>query len=1375
MSRKPSQKGTANPEDDIEVIQTSTQNNKLTIAERQELFITWARTFGEPVWFFEQMGDILDKINRDETFREMPDLLMLKIRKLCSFPCCIPIVGKRRAIPVVQDIIAKLGSAEKAQKSSFSVLTHFVTRQNFIYADSLDLKGKTVQTANYASADNFEVAYRESMDVVGIKLIDAKELQSYDWEIFAKLPGPVSLIKSGLFSVEFLNMVVFKPYEAAMNKLFELIPGGLIQFEDESSAGEKCKDALAILINMHHEITTASSEWILHNKLDLIRSDTKLDTLSNDLRKQIVPTKTGIVKDQDQKLSNPMEKYLSLISDILPVYSAKFNSSVWFDLISLGRMDLISRIYLRSIDYEDKELPKFLEQISEQQVKYLKSASDDLNHQNKLWDRRYHELRFRWFYINKFGFEKFEEMLALIPKNLVDTAEMRNYIQSRETKIIDLELARYDRFEQTQTVNKEAWVELARLMRYESSRPAKLELYKKLRKFILPADLSRAPRSFSDTKALKETDYLRSKSDFPIICPHVRDMMELSGHDHNQNDSLRDYLVSNYSTQDTLLDDAYYCRICGEVLITTDQMGLTNSIRAEGYSHNEDELKKYIWKQVNWLLRAEIEFKELRSDQDTKTVIRDIVGRIHPFIEQIEKKLLKSKTMTNEEYENYKRILTIIYTYAILIRIILDNSKEIKFKSFDFNRKPNVDKMIKYATDQIIDSQNVIINTMKNITAEYIGSMLVKAYDGISDYVGKTKMQAPEPMSLVDYIVADPLYWFLVRQWWSTSLSGAKPELRCAQLALPDHILGQSISKIESIGGAIFEKAPNPLARAPAWDQSALASASKSGIGILRDAWHARMGSCARWLLDYTKSGVYLLPVWQVTIEPSPAGDIIKVNRNPDYIKFDSAHDTFDLDQTISNLWQTFRCPPYSNLYTLKQSRNYGGFTEGGYQYIAYTHGTAEQDLVNKKIIKPDAPVCASHLHDWKYYAFVELDSYKHGAPLSSYKKPVIVARGTAMPEISGQIMLDQYCGICFKAWSTVPNPDIRADLEQSQTIGGFYNYYSKVCPEQKDQSNTMHDFGKTSYDAMGKCKLCGFNKLFYDNKDVKFFKQYLSRFKQSVPVPEFETTKFELHKPMSAIDKWKFNPNLMNEFVQITYDLLKGGTTTETGMLSFNFTKTEYSNVIANLGLITGYDYDQIKRGTKTPGKDLTSKNSLIRRTVLHSYIQTILIELSRIVNPSSRDPTLDKILDQINKADLTKLNPELIQSDMGNYYDISNYIATLEPAIQADYTYEYLLQLILNTHNIMSKTKSKYKNDITIYLTTLILNSDESTSRIKPQRVAAIEATNQSNKDPNVVDNDQTRMFDTLVDPDASDKYGFEEMDYDADNEEFERAKDF
>jgi hypothetical protein len=1376
--------------DSIDVIQVSSESKPLTAGERQELYVSWSHTYGEPIWFFEQLGDILDKINKDETFREIPDLLMLKIRKLCAFPCCVPIVGTHRKIPVVQDIITRGGASKQkplAQKSdtqkldkenskpSFSILTHFVTSQNFVYLDS-NAAPPNIEIQSYASPDNFEVAYQESLDVVGIKIIPTKELKYFNWEIFAKLPGPISLIKSGLFSAEFLNTVLFKPYETVVHKLFELAPGGTIMFTDDAGANEDCKNALEILINGLLEITTAISEWILYNKLDIIKSESnvQLNGLSNELRKLITPTKIGTIKDSKEFHStSPMEKYLTLINNVLPVYNTKFNSSIWFDLISLGRMDLISRIYLRSIDYEDKDLPKFLEQVSEQQSKYLKSKSDDLNRLNKLWSRKYNEMKFRWFYIHKFGFEKFQEMLALIPKTLVDTAEMRNYIPARETTVIDLELTRDDRFEQTLAVNKEEWVELTRRMRYEHSRPAKLELYKKLRKFILPADLARAPRSTSDTKALKETDYLRSKSGFPIICPHVRDAMELSD---NQNDSLRDYLVSNYSTQDTTLDDAYYCRICGEVLVMLDQMGLTNSIRAEGYGHNEDELKKYIWKQVNWLLRAEIEFKDLRSDSDIKLVIRDIVGRIYPFIDQIEKKLLKSKTMTNDEFDNYKRILTIIYTYAIFIRIILDNYKEIKFKAFDFNRKPNVDKMIKYATDQIIDSQNVIINSMKNITAEYIGSMLVKAYDGISDYVGKTKMQAPEPMSLVDYVVADPLYWFLVRQHWSMGLTGSKPELKSAQLALPEVILGQSLARIESAGSAIFEKAVNPLNSAPAWDKKALIEASKSNIDILNTAWYARMGATAKWLLDYTKSGVYLRPVWQVDIEPSSTGDVIKVNKNPDYIKFESTHDTSELDQSIAYLWQTFRCPPYSRLYEMQKSRTYSGFTEDGYQYIAYTHGTAEQDKDNKNIIKPDAPPCSAHNHDWKYYGFIEQEIWKETTILSGYKKSLIVKRGDSVPDLTGYKMIDQYCGICFKAWKSVPTPEIRADIERSQLIDGFYNYYSKVCPEQKDQTNTMHEFGKITYEENGKCKLCGFNKLFYDNKDEKFFKHYLSKFKLSLnPAVDFEQpVKFELHKSQSSLDKWNSNPNITNEFVQITYDLMKGGTTTETGII-FNLNKQEYTNLIANLGLLTGYDYDQIKRGTKNPSKLLTQHSSLIRRTILHSYVQTIIIELSKIVNPSSRDPTLDKILDQMNKADLTKLAPELIQHELGSYYEASNYIATLEPTIQANYTYEYLLQLILSIYQTLNKTKSKYKNDIVIYLTNLILNADESTARIKPQRAAAVEATSQSSKDPNIVDNDHSRMFDTLVDPDASDKYGFEEMDYADDNEEFGKSKDF
>ena len=884
-----------------------------------------------------------------------------------------------------------------------------------------------------------------------------------------------------------------------------------------------------------------------------------------------------------------------------------------------------------------------------------------------------------------------------------------------------------------------------------------------------------------DTKAQKENDYLRSKSDFPIICPHVRDMMELSSQSNEPKfaENLKDYLTTNYSTEETTLDDAYYCRICGEVLFTTDWIGITNSIRAEGYGHNEDELRKYIWKQVNWLLRTEIEFKELRTEQDIKLVIRDIVSRLYPFIDQIEKKLLKIKTMSTEELENYKRLLTIIYCYAIFIRIILDNSKEIKFKAFDFG-KINVDKLIKYATDQIIDGQNVIINTMRNVTPEYVSSMLVKAYDAILNHTVKTKMQAPEPMSLINYIIADPLYWFLVKQWWAVDakIKSGNIETRLAQLALPDKILGQPLSKIEAASSAIFEHAPNPLAKMPAWNQAALVDASKAGLDMFNRAWTARMGATAKWLLDYTKSGVYMLPYWQVSIEPSQHGDIIKVNTNPDYIKFASNHDTESLDRSIDHLWQTYRCPPYAKLYDLGKPRTYPGFTDQGYQYIAYSHGTSTIDDANKKIIQPDAQKPGTHIHDWKYVGFAELADLVPGKKLSAYKKPLVIKRGDPTPDLTGYRMIDQYCSKCFRAWSEVPNPDIRSELEREQMINGFYNYFIKICPEQSDPTNTMHDF-KTPFDAGGKCKLCGFSKAAYEDQDEKYFKSYAASFKKILQVQEeFEKPpEFVLHKNLTDIDKWKYNPNITSEFIQITYDIIKSGTVTETDLHGMTLSKQEYTNIINNMGMLTGYDYDQIRRGTKTPSKSITPELARIRRTTIHPYIQTILIELARIVNPCDRDPSLDKIMDQLNKTELAKLDPSLIQKQLGSipYYEVSQYLNSVDPIIQANYTYEYLMQLILAVHQTMSKSKSKYKFDITIYLIRLIIDADELTTRIKPQRAAALEATNQPTRDPNTVDNDQARTFDKLVDPDASDKYGYEEMDYDDDGEGFGKSKDF
>ena len=289
------------------------------------------------------------------------------------FPTVIPVVGTKRSVPKVEDIVAKRGGAVKPRETKtdqsqpdskpatkFSVLTHFAASQNFIYEDQLPNLERSVSSYGYASPDSYEVAFQESLDVIGIMFQDTRMLQKYDWEIFAKQPGPVSLIKSGLFTSEFINTVFFKPYETATNKLFELLPGHKIMFVDEQSANAACKEALEILYSMLKDVRSGITEWTLHNRLDIIRDGSiKLDDLSNHLRAQITRPAVVTVTDEKQSKSvKPIEKYLSLVSNILPVYNLRFDSSVWFDFISLGWTELIDRIYLRSLDYDDKELPK---------------------------------------------------------------------------------------------------------------------------------------------------------------------------------------------------------------------------------------------------------------------------------------------------------------------------------------------------------------------------------------------------------------------------------------------------------------------------------------------------------------------------------------------------------------------------------------------------------------------------------------------------------------------------------------------------------------------------------------------------------------------------------------------------------------------------------------------------------------------------------------------------------------------------------------------------------------------------------------------------------------------------------------------------------
>ena len=1356
--------------DEINIVQIVQQTKQLSQVEREELFITWSKQFKTPLWFFNELGTILDQVWQQDAFRTRSDMLMLKIRKICNCPMIIPIVGKKRQVVTTDSIKIRTGGfISGGDSNEFSVETFFIESQCYIYSDP-KLKSTQLSIAGSLSPGYSiscgETAFREGLDVVGFMFDGSRPLLPMDTSIYANIPSIVSQIKSGAWTTEFLQNNLYKPYSVFKHKLIQLLfNSSEILFKSDVHANTVCDQLLDMLDQFIDELRINWIEWKMYNSIEIALNG------SSDLI--TIPPSAGPSEVNVEKLpKNPIDKFLEVFDDVFPIkLNSKFNSNVWSDFMSLGRMDIMSRLYLRTLGYKRPDDIKYIDNAIEQRKIFNLAHNASAQHEYNLIHLKYIEMQYRWYYIKQFGFEKFMSTMSYIPTWMAAGVKLRNYVEQRENKIILTNIARDDALQKI--VSDDDWVALVKRMRYETSHIVKKSLYTMLRKSINAADLKRAPSRAlaSSQNGLKENDFLRTPGDLPIICPHIRDEYE-----NLEDPGLRDYLIMCYSTSDTTLEDAYYCRICGEELVRIDLIGITTASSQEGYGHNDDELRKYIWKQLKWILSGTLEFKQLQTPETISQIVSDITNKLYNFIDQIEKKLTLSKTMTKVEYENYKRLLTTIYIYGMFVKLIIDNPASIKFNGSKsrFGRvKP--DNLIKNAVERIMLTQNTIINTMPNITEEYVAGMLLKAYDAIQQYVGKAHLANPEPIGLINYIITDPLYWFLTAQYQTLTVN--TPAAR-AQAAMTKTVLGKSLDAIKLDG--IYDAAPNPYKGINVEYHNkqlqTIVAKEHNITEIFRKIYYPQIVAVTNWLLDYTKSGVYNSPYWKVTIDRDPSNrvDVITSSVNPDYLKFAGLHN-HDCEANLGYLWQTHRCLTYSNLYDIKYLRKYPGFKPDGYKYLAFEYGT---DFLNKaamKIINPDNTTkhIEFHKHNWNYTVHIPLSEYRRDADITHYKSPVVTKSKSPVVIGPDQVMIDRYCGICYNGWSSITDryKDIKTVLEEEQLIDGFYNLFLKRCPIPKDakHGDMLHNYLNNT------CNQCGLTPELIEKHDREYFKKYLKEFKL-ILISDGDIMDDHAEIVIQPIlTKYKPNPNIVNEFISTTYTILKTGSgLKDSPNKPIMLNQKEYSNLITYMGLIVDMDYDSIKKGIRKP--DLIG---LRRRVILHPYIQNLIIELSKFVNHNNFIPSTNMkfIISSASSSDLeslSRIHPRALQDAMGgDYYFLSEQvIANYDYDTQGAWTLEYLLHFLLKLYETL-RSKPKISEAIQIeimtYLIRQILSADEASARIKPQKRAELEAIQSTGEvDPNNIDNDQSRMFDTLVDPDQSDKYGFEEMDYGGENDD-------
>ncbi len=340
-----------------------------------------------------------------------------------------------------------------------------------------------------------------------------------------------------------------------------------------------------------------------------------------------------------------------------------------------------------------------------------------------------------------------------------------------------------------------------------------VKLYSRFRQTIVTAD---AWKIFNQLKAYfdrSKPDQLISCSNckLPIICPHIVEVSDpafLQKRYMEQRSILHKYIADSHSRD-------YYCKICGELLISS--IDIEDDAVGTGATMNE-ELKQFMWAEMGALSR----YLKTNTVVDKTALITAQRDACYPFIFDIEKQILKSKTNSADEIKAKKRLFVTIFSFAWMIQCVLTH-EQVEFKDFKLvDSSKKLPEMIKYAISQIMVYCNVVIKEIPGMSMEIIQTKLVEAYKRLQTE-GITVLTAGEHENLAKTITLDPVYKYLFDMWiisdcqynrkvsTKTTLLSQLPKIIPNIATLEKETVEKSGKKQITIGTDVYGKVDYPM------------------------------------------------------------------------------------------------------------------------------------------------------------------------------------------------------------------------------------------------------------------------------------------------------------------------------------------------------------------------------------------------------------------------------------------------------------------------------------------------------------------------------------------------------------------------------------
>lgn len=327
------------------------------------------------------------------------------------------------------------------------------------------------------------------------------------------------------------------------------------------------------------------------------------------------------------------------------------------------------------------------------------------------------------------------------------TTDLLSRLKPAERKLVETELDRREKMLREMLSNKCPHVKLLREFRGMKFSPQSRKKFEQLQKYFAK------DRHGESIKC--------NNCGFDIMCPHLVDYTHAIYRDATFNEmkiAMQKYISD-------VVTDSYFCKKCGEVLADVDVYGsIYTDEEANMSSTIDDDLRSAMMSEMYTAAKQVV----FGPAVNVKKIVSSMMTSTYEYIFEAEKQLLKSKTNTADDVKNKKRLFITIYAYAYLIHIMMSNKSKdrnisIEFKGMKTASSPK--DYVRHAILTIINTKNIIIRQMPNITNEFIYKKLIEAYQNIAQKGVVTMQLAGEMETIYNTLIIDPLYHYVYNMY----------------------------------------------------------------------------------------------------------------------------------------------------------------------------------------------------------------------------------------------------------------------------------------------------------------------------------------------------------------------------------------------------------------------------------------------------------------------------------------------------------------------------------------------------------------------------------------------------------------------------------